>query len=165
MFFHFLILEMIWWIDEFPIFYDEFPICFQWLAACKEKPCLHPTSFKTAQVTWQKMVQKKTPFSTTVFNSLLHGVIRFVASVSSKTTFWLVEILYRPIRSFYLMVFEANTRNKTEHAMWKGMKNCARKWCIFLCTILFEVTWAFCKMWFVIACIPKYFRLSSILSI
>ena len=45
------------------------------------------------------------------------------------------------------MVFEANTRNKTEHIMWKGMENCARKWWVFLCTILFEVTWAFCKMW------------------
>ena len=33
------------------------------------------------------------------------------------------------------MVFEANTRNKTEHTMWKGMENCARKWCFFLCTI------------------------------
>ena len=45
------------------------------------------------------------------------------------------------------MVFEANTRNKTEHTMWKGMENCARKWCLFLCTILFEVTWPFWKMW------------------
>ena len=24
--------------------------------------------------------------------------------------------------------------------MWKGMENCARKWCLFLCTILYEVT-------------------------
>ena len=65
----------------------------------------------------QNGTQEKTPKSSTVLNTLSHGVIRFVASVSSKTTFWLVEILYRPIRSFYLMVFEANTRNKTEHAM------------------------------------------------
>ena len=41
--------------------------------------------------------------------------------------------------SFYSMAFEANTRNKTEHTMWKGM-DYARKWCLFLCTILFEVT-------------------------
>ena len=44
------------------------------------------------------------------------------------------------------MVFWANTRNKTDHTMWKGMENCARKWCLFLCTILFEVTWVFWKM-------------------
>ena len=45
------------------------------------------------------------------------------------------------------MVFEANTRNKMEHTMWKGMECCARKWCLFLCTILFEVARAFCRMW------------------
>ena len=48
------------------------------------------------------------------------------------------------------MVFWANTRNKTDHTMWKGMENCSGKWCLFLCTILFKVTWAFCKM-----CNPK----------
>ena len=34
--------------------------------------------------------------------------------------------------------------------MWKGMENWARKCCLFLCTILFEVTWVFWKMcwWF-----------------
>ena len=64
-----------------------------------------------------------------------------------KTTFWLVESLWQPIRSFYSVVFEANTHNKMEHTIWKGMENCAWKWCHFLCTILFEVTWAFCKMW------------------
>ena len=31
--------------------------------------------------------------------------------------------------------------------MWKGIENCARKWCLFLCTILFQVSWAFWKMW------------------
>ena len=30
--------------------------------------------------------------------------------------------------------------------MWKGMENCARKRCLFLCTILFQVTWVFWKM-------------------
>ena len=30
--------------------------------------------------------------------------------------------------------------------MLKGMENCARKWCLFLCTILFMVTLAFGKM-------------------
>ena len=32
----------------------------------------------------QNGTQEKTPFSGTVFNTLSHGVIRFVASVSSK---------------------------------------------------------------------------------
>ena len=37
------------------------------------------------------------------------------------------------IRSFYSMVFEANTRNKTKHTMWNGMENyCARK-CFISC--------------------------------
>ena len=62
--------------------------------------------------------------------------------VAQKTTLWLVEIFWQPIRSFYSMVFEATTRNKMKHIMWKSMKNCARKWCLFSCTILFEVTWA-----------------------
>ena len=66
--------------------------------------------------------------------------------LAPETTFWLVEILWQPIGSFYSLVFEANTRNKTEHTMRKGMENCARKWCLFLCTILFQVTWAFWKM-------------------
>ena len=67
--------------------------------------------------------------------------------VAQKTTFWLVEIFLQPIRSFYSMVFEATTRNKMKHIMWKGMENCAREWCLYLCTILLEVTLAFWKMW------------------
>ena len=51
------------------------------------------------------------------------------------------------MKSFLLLFFEANTRNKTVHTMWKGMKNLARKQLLFLCTILFEVSWAFGKMW------------------
>ena len=35
----------------------------------------------------QNGTQEKTPFSSTVFHTLSHSVIRFVASVSSKTTF------------------------------------------------------------------------------
>ena len=40
----------------------------------------------------QNGTQKKTPSSGTVFNYLSHGVVRFVASGSSKNTFRLVEI-------------------------------------------------------------------------
>ena len=67
--------------------------------------------------------------------------------LAQKTTFWLVEILWQPIRGFYSMVFDTNTRNKTDHTMWEGMENCARKRCLLLCTLLFQVTWAFWKMW------------------
>ena len=47
------------------------------------------------------------------------------------------------------MVFEANTRNKTKHTMLKGMANCTknRKRRLILRTILFDITWAFGKMW------------------
>ena len=38
----------------------------------------HPSDLK------QNGTQEKTPFSSTVFHALSHGVIRFVASVSSK---------------------------------------------------------------------------------
>ena len=40
----------------------------------------HPSGLK------QNGTQEKTLFSSTVFHALSHGVIRFVASVSSKTT-------------------------------------------------------------------------------
>ena len=40
-----------------------------------------------------------------------------------------------------------NTRSKKEDTTWKAMKNLARKCYIFLCTINFEVTWPFWKMW------------------
>ena len=99
-------------------------------------------------MTSNKWYTKKTPFSGRVFNTLWHHMVWSVLLrvVAQKTTFWLVEIFWQPIRSFYSMVFEATTRNKTEHTMWKGIENCARKWCLFLCTILFEVTWVFWKM-------------------
>ena len=59
----------------------------------------------------QNGTQEKTPFSSTVFNTLSHGVIHFLVSVSSKKT--AIEILRQQIRSLYSTVFEANTLNKT----------------------------------------------------
>ena len=104
--------------------------------------------FQNAQVTWNKMVHNKRHHFLAQFSIAFHMVWSVLLQVlAQKTTFWLAEILWQPIRSFYSMVFEANTRNKTEHTMWKGMENCARKRCLFLCTILFQVTWAFYKMW------------------
>ena len=100
-----------------------------------------------AQVTSNKMVHKKRHHFLATFSIPFHMVWSVLLRVvAHKTTFWLVEILWQPIRSFYSMVFEATTRNKTEHTMWKGIENCARKWFLFLCTILFDVTWPFCKM-------------------
>ena len=74
--------------------------------------------------------------------------------VAQKTTLWLVEIFWQPIRSFYSMVFEATTRNKMKHIMWKSMKNCARKWCLFV----YHFVWGYLgvlqdvmnKIWFLV---------------
>ena len=104
--------------------------------------------FQNVEVTSNKMAHKKRHHFLAQFSIPFHMVCSVLLRVlAQKTTFWLVEILWQPIRSFYSMVFEATTRNKMKHIMWKSMKNCARKWCLFLCTILFEVTWAFGKMW------------------
>ena len=56
-------------------------------------------------------------------------------------------IFQQPIRCFYFMVFEANTRRKKEDTTGKAMKSWVRECYIFLCTINFEVTWPFWKMW------------------
>ena len=45
---------------------------------CKAHLSKRPSDMK------QNGTQEKTPFSSTVFNALSHGVIRFDASVSSK---------------------------------------------------------------------------------
>ena len=94
------------------------------------------------------MVHKKRHHFLALFSIPFHMVwSALLRVVAQKTTFWLVEIFWQPIRCFYSMVCEATTRNKMKHIMWKGMENYARKWCLFLCTIFFEVTWAFCKTW------------------
>ena len=77
-----------------------------------------------------------------------HVVSSFLLRVlASKTTFWMAWIFQQPIRCFYFMVSEANTRIKKEDTTWKAMKSWARKCYIFLCTINFEVTCPFWKMW------------------
>ena len=67
--------------------------------------------------------------------------------LASKTTLWMAGIFQQPIRCFYFMVFEANTHSKKEDTTWKAMKSWVRECYIFLCTINFEVTWTFWKMW------------------
>ena len=77
-----------------------------------------------------------------------HVVSSFLLRVlASKTTLWMAGIFQQPIRCFYFMVFEANTHSKKEDTTWKAMKNWVRECYIFLCTINFEVTWPFWKMW------------------
>ena len=72
------------------------------------------------QVTSYKMVHKKRYHFLAQFYMVCSVLLRVLAQ---KTTFWLVEILWQTIiRSFYSMVFEVNTCNKTEHTMWKGWK-------------------------------------------
>ena len=48
------------------------------IQSCNSHLSKHPSDLK------QYGTQEKTPFSSTVFHALSHGVIRFVASVSSK---------------------------------------------------------------------------------
>ena len=81
-------------------------------------------------------VSRATFSSKKVFCALTHGVVRFVPNVLSKL-----------LRSFCMMVPKAKSQNKNNHTMRKAMKNWTRKWCLFLGSILFEVTWAFWKMW------------------
>ena len=87
------------------------------------------------------------PFPGLVFHGLSCGVFLFVGSVSFKTPLWMAGIFQQPIRCFYFMVSVANTRINKEDTTWKAMKSWARKCYIFLCTINFEVTWPFWKMW------------------
>ena len=37
------------------------------------------------------------------------------------------------------MVFNGNTAGKTEHTIWKGIKNLAENWCQIVCGILFDL--------------------------
>ena len=49
--------------------------------------------------------------------------------VAQKTTLWLVEIFWQPIRSFYLFngFWSYHSQQKETH----HVENCARKWCLF----------------------------------
>ena len=54
------------------------------------------------------MVHKKRHYFLVQFSMPFHTVWSVLMRVlAQKTTFWLVEILWQPIRSFYSMVFEA----------------------------------------------------------
>ena len=78
------------------------------------------------------------------FNVMSSFLLRVIASKTIKQKHligcWKIPAIQR-------VVFEANTRSKKEDTTWKAMKNLARKCYIFLCTINFEVTWPFWKMW------------------
>jgi len=95
----------------------------------------------------QKCTQILTPFAGTVFHALSQGVIHFVQSVSFKNL--KIEVFDWLLKNFnQRVVSQANTPNKMDHAKWKSIRNCAQKWCWKLCAFLFEVTWAFGKMWY-----------------
>ena len=78
--------------------------------------------------------------------SILFGVLAL------KTLKWKFLIGCWRISTNEKVVSQANTPNKMDHAKWKSIKNCARKWCRKLCAFLFEVTWAFGKMWGILRC-------------
>ena len=95
----------------------------------------------------QNGTQEKTPFSGTVFNTLSHGMVRgFFASVRPKNyslSGWNFltanqKLLFNGFWSYH------SQQNGAHHVKryWKR----ARKWCLFLCTILFDVNWPFCNM-------------------
>ena len=85
------------------------------------------TSVKMPKVTSKTGAQEKTPFTGTVFHTLSHDVFHFVVSGSFKNHWieasdWLSNNFNQTEG-----VFRANTRNKTDHTMWKGIKNCVRQ--------------------------------------
>ena len=40
------------------------------------------------------------------------------------------------------MVFNGNTESKTEHTIWKSIKNWAENWCQIVCGILFDLIYS-----------------------
>ena len=93
----------------------------------------------------QNGTQEKTPFSSTVFHAVWSVLLRVLAQQNIS---WLVGILWQPIRSFYSLhsytAFEANTRNKTEHTMWKGMEKLCQKMVSFL---VYYFVWGYLGVW------------------
>ena len=65
--------------------------------------------------------------------------------LAPKTTFWLLSWNFSTANQKLLFkwYWNANTCNKIDYIMSKGMKNCARKRYLLMCTILFEVTFPF----------------------
>ena len=81
------------------------------------------------------------------FFMLFHMVWSILFRVLAlKTLKWKFLIGCWRISTNEKVVSEANTLNKMDHAKWKNIRNCARKWCRKLCAFLLEVTWAFGKM-------------------
>ena len=63
----------------------------------------------------QNGTQEKTPFSGTVFHTLSHGMLRFVASVSQKPLNRSTLIGCQRISTSQKVISGANTFNKTDH--------------------------------------------------
>ena len=68
----------------------------------------------------------------------------FFRVLAPEITFWLVEILQQPIRSFYLHRFQSSKKNGSRDV--QGQENHSIKWCQKLFTDLFEVTFEF-RVW------------------
>ena len=91
-----------------------------------------------------KIIYKKRHHFLSQFSTSFHmlcSVLLIQKVLASKTIEYKLPIGCQRISTSQKLVFWANTCNKTDHTMWKSIENCARKWCLFLCTILFEVTW------------------------
>ena len=71
----------------------------------------------------QNGTQEKTPFSGTVFHTLSHGVLRFVASVSFKNHWieapWLAVKEFQPVRRWFFELTLATKRITPCERAWK----------------------------------------------
>ena len=76
---------------------------------------------QNAQVTSSKMVHKKRHYFLTQFSKPFHMIWSVLLRVlAQKSTFWLVEILSQPIKSFHWIVFEGNKKCYTPcERVWK----------------------------------------------
>ena len=101
------------------------------------------TSFKRDK--WSQ-TKRNTTFSDIVFHALAISVVCFVPTDSSRNSE--PETVRWSNIFFGIFVFlNAYSQNKTNHKTGMGMWNWAIKSCLFLCSILFEVTYAFRMMW------------------
>ena len=106
----------------------------------------------------QNGTQEKTPFSGTVFHTLSHGVLRFVASVSFKNHWieapWLAVKEFQPVRRWFFELTLATKRITPCERAWKtvlenGVFSCVPfclrslgcfERCVQSCTTLTDMT-------------------------
>ena len=80
------------------------------------------------------------------FNALSDGVLRFAFCAAIKNYlfegFWLAVENSQPINSTEIRILRCNTESKTEHTIWKNIKNWAENWYRIVCGILFDLIYS-----------------------